>query len=277
MSVDRMQTDRLPADRDRPANSLAEGRVDRPRTHDAHLLELASLVRAMHRETLLQRRLRIGGLVFERVFGRSRLAWTAKESKAHAGFRRLAELLRGAVSKSDLHRCVATHLLCERCPFVLDAAGLTVSHCDAVAGLSQNDQEALLRRAVESGWSAAQTSKEKRRLLSEHYPKARGRPALKSRREPATILARVMVLLDQLEQDVALGASAEGPPSAPEVLHERLLQAERCCSGIRRRLQGCLQASPSVLDARCSRDSGAVPSELRKTSGAAPRDLAEMP
>src|SRR5690606_27813074 len=124
------------------------------------------------------------------------------------------ELLRGAVSKSDLHRCVATFLLCERCPFVLEAAELTVSHCDAVAGLSLGDQETLLRRAVELGWSAAQTSKEKRRLLSEHYPKARGRPALKAKGEPATILARVVVLLDRVERDVELTATAGGLPRA---------------------------------------------------------------
>lgn len=250
LHADRLQTDRLQGEGDRSELSRAEylrdARVNRSvqarrraegsRQPEPALLELATLVRMMHRETLLERRVRIGSLIFERLFAGSRLAWTAKESRGHTGFRRLAQLLRGTISKSDLHRCVATYLLCERCPFVLQASDLTVSHCDAVAGLCQSEQESLLRRAMESGWSAAQTSKEKRRRLSQMYPKARGRPA-KLEPEPATILARVMVLLERIDQGVALTATSDDLVRSREVLSEQLLQAERCCWTIRQRLQ----------------------------------------
>lgn len=267
--------DHLHTDSHRSARLPGDDHADHRHASDSQLLELASLVRAMHRETLLQRRVRIGGLVFERIFGQSRLAWTAKESRAHAGFRRLAELLKGAISKSDLHRCVATYLLCERCPFVLEAGELTVSHCDAVAGLSQGEQCALLRRAVESGWSAAQTSKEKRRLLCEQHPKARGRPALKKvRGEPATLLSRVMSLLDQIERNVALGASADDPPCAGGGLTERLLQAERCCSNIRQRLQACHRAPAPSSEPRRVPEPVPVPSEHRRACASAPEDAA---
>ena len=112
------------------------------------------------------RRCRIGSLIHERVFGGSRLAWRARSGTAHATFRELSRALSGKISKSELHRCVRTHLMVEDLPFVATAEHLSVSHLDVVESLTRFEQRRLLVQANEQRWSVKELSAHKEQLLT---------------------------------------------------------------------------------------------------------------
>jgi hypothetical protein len=144
------------------------------------LEEVARLVEEHSRKDGFERRCKIGDAVIHGLFGGSRLSWRAQGSVRSASFRKLAVMLEGRVSKSELHRAVSVYFLCRDLTFVPTSGHLTVSHADAVEGLSRTRQEALLRRAAEERWPVARLRDEKRKALevlrASEGKKPRGRP-----------------------------------------------------------------------------------------------------
>jgi hypothetical protein len=142
--------------------------------------EVARIVEEHSRHCGFERRCRVGEAIIKGLFGGSRLAWRAQGSTRGTSFRKLAELLHGRVSKSELHRAVTVHMLCQDLKFVPTSGHLTVSHADAVEGIPRAHQESLLRGAHEGRWSVQRLREEKRAVLAESRKvegkRARGRP-----------------------------------------------------------------------------------------------------
>lgn len=211
-------------------------------TSESDLLsEIAAQVREASRSLGFERRMRIGRLVHERIFLSSRLAWRAGSSDSHATFRRLAALLRGSLSKSELHRCVQTYLIVQDLPFVRQSEHLTVSHVDVVASLNRFEQRRLLELAQEHHWTVRELSNQKReRLQDTNQPRGRlgRRPhdqvqaAAARCRRAANFLEEAQALLGEVSDDFP----DDGDHGRTRELKEVLQRTERAASGLLRRL-----------------------------------------
>jgi hypothetical protein len=159
------------------------------------------------------RRCQIGALILDNLFGGSRLAWRARSSSAHVSFRRLSELLQGKISKSELHRCVKTTLLCQDLQFLATSANLTVSHVDVVDGLPRQVQKQLLGEAESQGYSVRQLSERRRQLTSgsDRDARRRGRPSLSLPQSIVSRAANIVRILRQMEAELADHAGPDQP------------------------------------------------------------------
>ncbi len=178
-------------------NSAALGHVD--------LGQLAADIHEAHRSLGFERRCRIGGLIHTRIFGGSRLAWRARSGIAHATFRELSRAMNGKISKSELHRCVRTHLLVEDLPFVVKAEHLSVSHVDVVESLTRFEQRRLLIEANERHWSVKELCAQKERLLASvrEGSKRPGRPRRDRTQAAASKCRKALLCLEEAERLVS--------------------------------------------------------------------------
>jgi hypothetical protein len=223
--------------------SLALGRereslhvtIRRPSERD--VAECALAISTVERASGFARRLEIGALILDRVF----CDWQegcVRRVAGQSSFRRLAEALDGAMSKSELYRCAMVCQLCRRLPFVQAVAHFSVSHLEAVDGLPLDEQERLLREAEAGRWPVRQLRQAKMALLPASLrPRASARNAAAIRRITSLKEAvlkelgatqRVLSSLDDgdsshqnvgvlLEQITALGAACAVCAAASEV------------------------------------------------------------
>lgn len=174
---------------------------------------VATRIEQVQRSAGLARREQIGAIVLSEIFRGSRLAWQARSSAQHLSFRALSRLLSGKLSKSELHRCVNTHLLCQDLPHLVRSGCLTVSHLDAVEGLSRGEQAQLLERAMAERLSVRelarlkQSVKEDRRDASGNP--SRGRPKFSFEQRFASESNRLRVKLQRLRAQVARAGLAD--------------------------------------------------------------------
>ncbi len=116
---------------------------------DVRLEQIADALEAIGRKTGFERRTQMGQIIVEQVFSGDVSDCANESSPSQLSFRRLAALLDGRISKSELHRSLHVYLLCRELPFVPTSGHLTVSHADAVLGLPREAREQLLRTALE--------------------------------------------------------------------------------------------------------------------------------
>jgi len=154
--------------------------IRRPSDHD--VAECALAISTVERESGFARRIEIGALILDRLLCNWREGRIRKVA-GQSSFRRLAEALDGAMSKSELYRCAMVCQLCRRLPFIQAVAHFTVSHVEAVDGLPLDEQERLLREAEARRWSVRQLRQAKMALLPATLrPRAGARNAAAIRR-----------------------------------------------------------------------------------------------
>lgn len=158
------------------------------------LLELA-------RTSIMDLNLSIGELIVRELYQGDLEIWRRHGAK-EASFRKLAERVEPSMSHSSLHRGVSLYELHQRlgCP---EWKRLSVSHLRAVLGLPQQEQERLLTKADEQGWTMKRLEEEVRglRTLSASESHA-GRPALPRFVKTVHQFARVLQDADNSFADV---------------------------------------------------------------------------
>lgn len=208
------------------------------------IAKTADEIREYHRFCGLRDADAIGRTILARFFeGRPEL-WRSHRPDKDASLRKLAEHLRGTITRSGLRRCVRIHLVALEHPSVTQSAHLTSSHADEVYGLSRDQRELLLTIADRERWNVAALREAKRRMMREPIDcarPARGRPA-----SPPELKA-----VTRLENAFAATRSAESLLSDVETLHpearRELLDAakslESCAERVVRRIEAA-QARP---------------------------------
>jgi hypothetical protein len=175
-----------------------------------------------------ERRCTIGGLILGNLFLGSRLAWRARSSSGHVSFRTLSGLLRGRISKSELHRSVTTYLVCQDLEFVSSSQYLTVSHVDVVEALPRQWQAELLREAETQRWSVRQLAQAKMRLACVAASRGRrGRPARSLAKRIAARGGAVAKILQAMERELSAEHGA-GDPDEGRQLEACLAAIEVC-------------------------------------------------
>lgn len=173
--------------------------------------EVARLVERFSRKSGFERRCQIGEAIFSGLFEGSVDTWRTHGPGKNTSFRELARRLEGCISKSELHRSVATHLLAADLPFVVSATHLTVSHADAVEGLGRSDQARLLQRANHEKWNVRRLRQEKSRILKAEIGRGarRGRSTAAASENVGAICRSVEKKLDEIRAAVRSSAARE--------------------------------------------------------------------
>ena len=123
---------------------------------DQRLHDIVLSLDNIRRETGFERHNQIGKLLFEQVFASEGGSAELQSQPRQLSFRKLAGLLHGKISKSELHRSLRVYLLCQKLDFVSTSGRLTTSHVEAVLGLEAEMQDQLLRTAHEQGLTVRQ-------------------------------------------------------------------------------------------------------------------------
>jgi len=143
---------------------------------DDRLVEsVAAKLAAISRRSGFERACGMGGVILCSFYDGDEACWSARAKGKLSSIRRLAQRLNGAVRATELHRSVHVSLICRAFPFVLVSEHITVSHVDAVIGLSRGHQEVLLRGAERDNLSVRDLRGLRRQLKSEAGER-RGRP-----------------------------------------------------------------------------------------------------
>ena len=101
----------------------------------------------------LERSLRIGKLIFTRLFHGDSNAWRDRRRNKYNSLRRLARLPDCPYSKSALHDAVAIYVASLELPSVQTFGHISASHIACVLALPVEQRRALLERAEHERWS----------------------------------------------------------------------------------------------------------------------------
>jgi len=204
-----------------------ESSVEQPELNAStpHIRELAAEIRKLAKTTGFDRRLVIGELVWKRFFADRVSEGELTTRGPQLTLRRLCKALQGTISKSDLHRCINTLLVCQALPFVPASGHLTVGHVDAVAGLPRPLQASLLQSAEANEWSCRQLRQARRNVAREAITSAR-RPSAARASVAMPSVSRMTRQLDRLSLSLREG-------NHPDVDGQDLLQLVQCLAAVR--------------------------------------------
>ena len=149
---------------------------------DREIATLAVNLRGLSHSTGFERRNAMGRVIFEGIFAGRREALERAAPQRQLSFRKLASLLRGSISKSELHRAVHVYLVCRELTFVPTSGHLTVSHVDVVLGLPLAIQTYLLSSAHTQRLTVRQLRQLRRALAECRVPGAAARIKALARR-----------------------------------------------------------------------------------------------
>ena len=131
---------------------------DVTRLSSTELESLAQRIRHMKRNSTLILAIDVGRLIVEEIFGGR--ADMCTSSYEHPSFRQLASHPEVPFSRATLWRYVGTYKVASHVQWVVSNDFLTVAHISAVAGLSHDRQETLLRAAAVERWTAKRLTNE---------------------------------------------------------------------------------------------------------------------
>lgn len=221
---------------------------------DQRLHEIVLALDNIRRETGFERHNQIGKLLFEQIFASDPNSHTRdaelESQPRQLSFRKLAGLLRGKISKSELHRSLRVYLLCQKLDFVPTSGRLTTSHVEAVLGLEAELQDQLLRTAHEQGLTVRQL-----RQLSRNPAAARvsargihlGSLARKASRHGQRTLEAFAPLLRDIPAD-----SANLPPADMANLMKCVETLETTCAQLRHSIASNSCESPAEPNAQAA-------------------------
>jgi hypothetical protein len=218
-----------------------------PVLSDVDIHQLAAEIAQAARETGFERRLRIGELVWARLFSGQLDERQLAGCQSQITLRRLRKVLGGSMSKSDLHRCVETFLLCRALPVVPTLAHLKVSHVDVVAGLPRQLQEELLLAADGNRWSCRQLRQVALNTVSDKT----GRRELLARSAAPVLLPAAERLTTELQR-LADTLLRDGPERSLEAREQARLiiivqVVRRACEEMQRSVEARLRARRAEL------------------------------
>jgi hypothetical protein len=129
------------------------GLVPHRRGLDGDLVsEVVDDLRNLTRSATLDFTLKVGDIVFRRIYGGDHGVLRRRRSK-HTSFRRLAAHPDLPFSAATLWRAVAIFELVQRLPHPPTASYLGVAHLRSVLGLPADVQARLLSEAEQNGWT----------------------------------------------------------------------------------------------------------------------------
>jgi hypothetical protein len=174
-------------------NARKDNRPPRSEEDTARVVEeLVATLGKMRRNASLALALDVGALIVDRIF-RGDLAAVHERGKRDTTFRMLAAHPHVPFSASTLWRHVRVYELVRRMPRLMRYEHLTITHMQAVLGLSHEQQEQLLHVAETDGWSAARLRQHARQAVNGQRPDSQGKnPVLKTFRR----FARLQTELD---------------------------------------------------------------------------------
>lgn len=139
--------------------------------------EVAAAIRDMQHERGLKLAYDIGKLVVDRFYGGD-IEELHRRGAKDASLRKLAEHPALDRSRSWLHQSIGIYALVERRGGVHTCGHLGSSHVRAVLALPHKDQDKLLEKAQEQGWTVKELEAEAKKV-HEHTKQGKGgRPAL---------------------------------------------------------------------------------------------------
>lgn len=216
---------------------------------DAAIEEIVHELKAIGRAATLELALRVGKIVYERIFDRDtrRLREVGRGDRS---FRAVASHPSVPFSAASLWRAVGLHRLSLKFPDILKREELGVSHLRAVLGLNSVQQQRLLEQAASERWSKGRLEEEVMRVREKGAHRT-GRPPLAP---PVRYLKRLAQALDGTNDEALCRAdqchwtpqSAEG---ALKVIRATLQTCHRLAQNIER---GLASPPPRGLPARAA-------------------------